>query len=339
MQYTLLLWPHANARYQAEARGLALAELNIMLRCLCPGATARLDDENPFSSLRIETESPLEPRTLADLGVHSLLYALFERRADGALIPLSGRAPVRLGADLPSILKYKGKTNEFFLQLLINVALYSSDFWPQEGPLEYLDPMCGRATAPFIALNRGFYAVGADIDKNDLREAEKFYRRYLEYHRYKYTLNRESRTVRGGAAVPVTRFEAEQPEAFRAGRSLRLSLACADAVSLDRAFGQKTFHLVTCDLPYGIQHDAQSGKVRGGVEGLLRQALPGWHRLLKPGGALAVAFNAQTLRRDRVRALMGEAGFEVCTGGDYDSMTHWVEQAITRDVAVGRRNS
>ena len=339
MQYTLLLWPHANARYQAEAQKLALVELNMMLGRLCPGASARLDEANPFSSLRMETAAPLDVRTLDALGWHSLLYALFERREDGALFPLAGRSPARLGADLPSILKYKGKTNELFLQLLMNVALYASDYWQQEGSLDFLDPMCGRATAPFIALNRGFHAVGADIDKNDLKEAEKFYKRYLEYHRYKYTLNRESRTVRGGAPVPVTRFEAEKPEAFKAGRSLCLSLACADASSLDRAYGQKCFHLITCDLPYGIQHDAQSGRARGGVEGLLRQALPGWHRILRPGGAVAVAFNAQTLRRDRVRELMAQAGFEVCSGGDYDGMTHWVEQAITRDVAVCRRNS
>ena len=31
MQYTLLLWPHANARYQAETRKLALSELELML--------------------------------------------------------------------------------------------------------------------------------------------------------------------------------------------------------------------------------------------------------------------------------------------------------------------
>ena len=38
MKYTMQLWPHANARYQAEATRLARAELEVMLEALCPGA-------------------------------------------------------------------------------------------------------------------------------------------------------------------------------------------------------------------------------------------------------------------------------------------------------------
>lgn len=330
MRYTLLLWPHANARYQAEAQRLALSELRLMLGRLCPGASAEAEGESLLPGLSIETPEPLGGEALAALQTHSLLYGLFERRADGSLMPLAGRARALLGDDLPAILKYKGKTNEMFLHLLINIALWSGDFWCCSDGLEFLDPMCGRATAPFLALNRGWNAVGADIDKNDLKEAEKFYRRYLEYHRYKYIMNRESRTVHGAAPVPVARFEAA-PD--RDGRAVSLSLTCADAARLSGAYGRNRFHLIACDLPYGIQHDARAGG-RGGLETLLAEALPGWRRLLKPGGAIAVAFNAQTLRRDRVRALMADAGLKVCEGGVYDEFDHWVEQAITRDVAV-----
>ena len=334
MQYTLLLWPHANARYQAEMRRLALGELDLMLKKTAPQARAVIDEDAGMPSLRIEAPEPLSPRALDAIGSHSLLYGLFERREDGALLPVLGRAPAKLGADLPAILKYKGKTNELFLQLLINAALWSGDFWERPGPLEFLDPMCGRATAPFIALNRGWNAFGADIDKNDLKEAEKFYKRYLEYHRYKYTLNRESRTVKGGPAVPVTVFDAAEPEAFKAGNALRLSLAEADAARLDRALGKERFHLIACDLPYGVQHEAHAPAGKNGLEALLARALPGWRRLLKPGGSVAVSFNAQTLHLHRVRDIMVEAGFTVLSGDAYDGFGHWVEQAITRDIAV-----
>ena len=334
MQYTLLLWPHANARYQAETRRLALCELNLMLRRVAPESLAEIDEAADMPSLRIEGPGPLSPEAISAIKDHSLLYGLFERREDGMLKPVAGRAPARLGADLPAILKYKGKTNELFLQLLINAALWSGNFWKQQGPLEFLDPMCGRATAPFIALNRGWNAFGADIDKNDLKEAEKFYKRYLEYHRYKYTMNRESRTVKGGQPVPVTRFDAATAEDFKAGNALRLSLANANAAGLDRALGKARFHVIACDLPYGVQHDALAPRGKNGLEALLYSALPGWHRLLKPGGSVAVSFNAQTLRLDRVRDIMVEAGFTVISGDDYDQFGHWVEQAITRDVAV-----
>ena len=206
MQYTLLLWPHANARYQAETRNLARAELELMLRRVAPEAVATIDEASDMPCLRIDTPAPLDDRAIAVIKNHSLLYGLFERREDGALIPVTGRAEAYLGADLPAILKYKGKTNEMFLSLLINAALYSGDFW-QEKRIHFFDPMCGRATAPFIALNRGWDAVGADVDKTDLKEAEKFFKRYLEYHRFKHNMTRESRTVQGGKPVPVTRFE------------------------------------------------------------------------------------------------------------------------------------
>ena len=38
MRYKMLLWPHANARYQGEALKLAWSELELMLERLVPGA-------------------------------------------------------------------------------------------------------------------------------------------------------------------------------------------------------------------------------------------------------------------------------------------------------------
>ena len=59
-----------------------------------------------------------------------------------------------------------------------------------------LDHMCGRGTALFVALNRGWDVVGSDIDRAALREAEQFFKRYLEYHRFKHTTRRGSLTLR-----------------------------------------------------------------------------------------------------------------------------------------------
>ena len=52
MNYTLLLWPHANARYQQETRRLALAELRLMLDRTAPGAEASIDEAAPMPSCR-----------------------------------------------------------------------------------------------------------------------------------------------------------------------------------------------------------------------------------------------------------------------------------------------
>ena len=336
MKYTMLLWPHANARYQQETRRLALSELRLMLDKVAPEAQASIDETSAMPCLSIESPAALDERALSAIARHSLLYGLFEAREDRSLMPVEGRAPACLGEDLPAILKYKGKTNEMFLQLLWNAALWASDFWEDEG-LTVLDPMCGRATAPFIALNRGWNAVGADVDRTDLREAEKFFKRYLEYHRFKHTSARSSRTLRGGRSVPVVRCDV--PDA--SGRAVSLDLAELDAARAGEAFPKHSFHLVACDLPYGVKHDAQVKPGAKGeknwLEALLRQSLSGIERLLKPGGAVAMSFNAQTFRLDRLRALMAEAGLEPMAGGPYDGFEHWVEQAITRDVAVARK--
>ena len=181
------------------------------------------------------------------------------------------------------------------------------------------------------------------MDRADLREAESFFKRYLEYHRYKYSLARESRTVRGQKPVPVTRYEtAATPEDFKSGKRVCLSLATLDAAFAGEAFGKNSFHLIACDLPYGVAHAARPGEAASGgknrLEALLVKSLPGMHRLLRPGGSVAMSFNAQTFRRDRLAALMAEAGLTPLSGGPYEGFEHWVEQAITRDIGVARKN-
>ena len=336
MKYTMLLWPHANARYQQETRKLAAAELRLMLERTCPEASAAIDEGAAMPCLTLECPGALGERALDAIARHSLLYQLFERREDGSLLPILGRAPALLGDDLPAILKYKGKTNEMFLQLLINLGLYAGDYHAGPETLSFFDPMCGRATAPFIALNRGWNATGADVDKNDLKEAERFFKRYLEYHRFKHHMARESRTLRGGKSAPVVKFEVAPPE-----KNVILNLINSDVARSAEAMGKGSVHIIACDLPYGIRHDALPGQgvPKGGnwLEALLVHALPAWHGILKPGGTVALSFNAQSFRRDRLRNLMADAGFEVMTGGDYDGLEHWVEQAITRDVAVARK--
>ncbi len=336
MRYKMLLWPHANARYQSETLKLAEAELRLMLDRLCPEAEISPSDMMDMPCLQIELPEALREDVIAALRRHSLLYGLFEDR-QGLLAPVSGRAPAKVGADLPAILKYKGKTNEMFLQLLVNAGLYAGDFWPgADAPLSLLDPMCGRATCLFVAANMGWDATGADVDRNDLREAEKYFKRYLEYHRMKHGVTRGSRTLKKGSA-PECRFD-YAPEGEAPRRSL--TLLQLDAAK-GEALGRNAFHLIACDLPYGVRHDAQlpQGARTGGnwLEALLRQALPHWRDALKKGGTVALSFNAQSFRGERVRALLSEAGFQVMTGGPWDGFSHWVEQAITRDIAVGRK--
>ena len=73
------------------------------------------------------------------------------------------------------------------------------------------------------------------------------------------------------------------------------------------------------------------------LDKLLENSLLDWHEVLRVKGAVAVSFNAQTLPTARVRTILEGAGFEVMQGGSYDMLSHWVEQAVTRDIAIGIR--
>lgn len=333
MKYTLLLWPHANARYRNESLRLALGELTLMLGRVAPDAQAHASDALGMPAIALESAAPLPDAAIAAIRGHSLLYGLFAD-GGGALVPLAGREAPYLGEDLPGILKYKGKTNELFTQLLVNAALYSSDYWRAETPVQLLDPMCGRGTTLFVGVNRGWTCAGSDVQRGDLREAEQFFKRYLEYHRFKHTVERSSLTLPGRRSAPGVRFRfSDTPENFRQKHTSSLSLFELDAASVRDAFGARAYHIIACDLPYGVQHAAHGGS----IERLLAQALPQWRETLRPGGAVAVSFNAQTLKPDAVREAMARAGLEPLDGEPYLHFSHWVEQAVTRDLAVARR--
>ena len=89
-------------------------------------------------------------------------------------------------------------------------------------------------------------------------------------------------------------------------------------------------------MPYGVQHGpgGQRGKT---LQQMVKDVLPAWKKVLLPGGAMALSFNTNTLRLEFVRQAMAEAGLRVMEGGEYDGLAHWVEQAITRDIAVAVR--
>lgn len=332
MNYGLLTWPHANARYQAEAVRLARAELIMMLDAICPGCVVG-ETRQEINLIEFTTPAPLTDAQIEKLSAHSLMYVLFDIENE-LLRPICGRVKPYLDGDLPGILKYKGKTNEMFTSMLINTALYASSFHSTDGRLRFADPMCSRGTALFQAVNRGWDADGTDISANDLKELDQFFKRYLEYHRIKHTSTRKSYTAKGAGAVSAMEFSfAADIETYKTGSTHMLRTAQCDCAMIPSLFGKKRYHIMACDLPYGVQHS--SGTER--FDKLLARALPAWREALKPGGAIAMSFNTNTLKTTVVRQILADSGFAVMSGGLWDTFPHWVEQAVTRDIAVGVR--
>jgi tRNA G10 N-methylase Trm11 len=104
-------------------------------------------------------------------------------------------------------------------------------------------------------------------------------------------------------------------------------------------FKEGSFDLVVTDLPYGVQHGSRTagkGLVRS-PEDLLAEAAPVWARLLRPGGAMGVAWNTFVAKRELAAGLLADAGLEVVEEAPYESFRHRVDQAILRDVIVARK--
>ena len=305
-----------------------------MLRHICPEAAVAEEMRSDINVFEFDTPAALTREQISRIAGHSLMYALFEIHGE-MLRPVCGRNEAYLGADLPGILKYKGKTNEQFTEMVINTALYSSAFADKAGErLRFMDPMCSRGTSLFLALNRGWDADGTDISAPDIREMHQFFKRYLEYHRMKHTYEKRSFTIKNSKPVSANEFIfADTPENYKAGNTSRLRYAECDCGKITACFGKNRYHVIVSDLPYGVQHSA--GKES--FEALLRRVMPVWKDALLPGGAIALSFNSNTIKPAMLRDVMAASGLEVMQGGEYDGFSHWVEQAVTRDIVVGVR--
>jgi hypothetical protein len=339
--YALLLLPATNRVYAEASGALALAELGVFDERLLGG---RLRD---LAEVRIGgvryltfTAPPLEPREVRLLAFLSTAYALFER-VDGLLRPIELQAPARFDDDLLSIQKYQGKTNEHFTRLLLNVAAASTAFAGEllDRKLHVFDPLCGRGTTLQQALMYGWDASGMELDERDVALYEQFVGTYLKRKRLKHALR--GAAIREGKKTVGRRFTFElgaTREAYKAGETLHLTVVGADTRQAREHFGSVRFDVIATDLPYGVQHGSSSdqGLSRRPLE-LLEAALPGWVALLRPGGALGLAWNRHVAGRERVAELLAAQGLEVSASAPYQSFRHVVDHAITRDVLVARK--
>ena len=103
MKYKMLLWPHANARYQNESLKLAENELRLMLDVLAPEAVISQYPALNLPALQIDLEGEMPQILIEAVQQHSLLYGLFAICENGAFMPVCGRAETYVGSDLAGI--------------------------------------------------------------------------------------------------------------------------------------------------------------------------------------------------------------------------------------------
>ena len=208
-------------------------------------------------------------------------------------------------------------------------------------PIRILDPMAGKGTTLYEALMQSCDAYGVEIDPKPAYESFVYIKKHFEMARYKHVSHTEktSGTDLAGKKFTAMRYQVEMArskEEQRAGQSRKFEMIAGDTRHVSAYYKKDFFHAIVADLPYGVQHSAKKkpqggGFTRNALE-LLREAMPGWVKVLKPGGAVVLAWNLFLIDRDEMAKLFAQHGLAVQEGLDF---SHRLDQATHRDLIIG----
>ncbi len=340
--YALLLRASANRVYGAAAPSLATAELALLDRTALGCVISRSAPEviAGVQYVLVDTVDALCAEALAVLSNLSSLHALFE--VDGDLFrPVALTPLAHADEDIVTIQRYAGKTNESFTHLLVNVALAATgDGFARllRGErVQLLDPACGRGTTLNRAVVYGMDATGVELDERDVDAYVQFLIAWMKDKRMKHQVER-ARLRRGRETTARRTTVRYGPDKDR--RSHRVvEVVHDDTIEVRTHLRPRGVDVLVCDLPYGVQHGARraQGDLDRGPAALLHDALPVWLDLLRPGGAMALSWNRNTMARRVLVDLVVTAGMELTLPADEDAFAHRVDRAILRDVLVATR--
>jgi SAM-dependent methyltransferase len=340
-RYGILVTPAMNQVYADASVGLMRGELEIMSETALDGRIHDITHTTIGGAPYVTFDADdLGERDVAYLSNLSSMYALFA--FDGELLrPVEPRRLDVMDDDLMTIQKYSGKTNQHFTKLLLNISVLSSDRAREmlTRKLSVFDPLCGRGTTLNQAMTYGYDAAGMEIDRKDYEAYATFIQTYVKNKRLKH--HAEAGPIKRNRQVVARRLALSiglSKESFKAGETIDLTVVNADTVTAPTYFRRETFDAVVTDLPYGVQHGSQADETLARRPAtLLDSALPVWFDLLRPGGAIGLAFNSRVGRRELIAEVVAANGFEPLESAPYLGLRHRVDQAITRDVLVARR--
>lgn len=350
-RYLVLLAPSSNRVYAGDAPRLVGAELALLAEGCFPGVITDVEPVSlagvPYVQFAAESIGQRELDLLSNV---SARFGVFERLDGDTLRPVEVAPIAHFDDDLLSIPKYQGKTNEQLTKLLLNVTLAATTWAEELGTRRFslLDPLAGRCTTLDQALTYGFDAAGIEIEEREVDAYATFFSTYLKRKRLKHTFGYAP--VRREGKKAGKRLDAEvntDAAAFKAGDRQTLTVHVGDTLQAADLFGKRRFDVIVTDAPYGVVHGSRAGGASAGSGGggsrernasdLLRQAVPAWAKLLRPGGAMGIAWNTLGLERDRLADVLTRAGLRVAESSADSAFEHRVDSSIVRDVIVARK--
>ncbi len=334
MKLALKITPQRSTQYANMTEKLAAPEL-----LTSPLGTAiKQIDAVTFAGqgyllVTLDDESLLPPCSLLEdilprLGATSEVYEFFSQvgEVEGPFLrPIETPFTSFVPLEMAEIRRYKGKTNEVFTRVLLNVAIFAGAYGSQcTERLRVLDPLAGGGTTLFLALAFGYDAFGIEHQKQDVETTVVFIRQYLHSIHVPY----KELDERGRRVGRRYQFEIGHKGATR-----RLVLAHGDTrdamLHMQEVPGGPHMHAIVSDLPYGIQHF-------GEIAGVLSKALPVWESILLTGGTVALAWNATHIERAAMVELIERyTQLRVCNDPPFTQFAHTVDRVIKkRDILV-----
>jgi hypothetical protein len=344
--YALLTNPGHNRVYYEESKKLAAGELQLALTKLSISCgDVKSDYIAGVHYVVFSASDDLSEEDIAVIGMLSFVYAIFEIKKTRGLILLLPIMKINnryIDENIGTILKYTGKTNELFTRMMINIALFCSDF-SHLNQIRLLDPVAGKGTTLFEGLVFGYDVYGIEIGEKIVSEAYHFLKKYLETEKYKHTVKTEKVSA-PDKAFKVIRHSfdiAKTKEEQKGGNLKHVELIAGNSANTDKFFKKNFFHLIVGDLPYGVQHgnvtnEKQSSLTRNPKE-LLNACLPAWYRTLMNGGTLVLSWNLLVLPRENMVSLLNKSGFTVIDGDSLMNFRHRVDRSINRDIVVAKK--
>ncbi len=342
--YALLLNPGHNRVYYKSSQELSLVEFSIMAQNLgCkPSAIVGKEIAGVFY-LTFNAEETLSHTDLEKIARLSFVFALFEIQ-DNMLRPILIPQANIADANLGSLLKYTGKTNELFTRMMINVALSSCDF-PEPKRVKLLDPIAGKGTTLFEGLTMGFDVAGVEIVEKSASESYHHLKKFLEIDRIKHKPNiiKHNNPQKEFASKHFVIDLARDKDTFKLHEEQHFEIVAGNSKYCDCYFKKESFHILVGDLPYGVQHGnvadkkTQSSSLTRSPQALVKTCAPAWKKVLVPGGVLALSWNSNVFSKADFTSLLTSKGFTVLAGGTYDMFEHRVDSAIMRDLIIARK--
>ena len=338
--YAILNTPGHNRVYYNESKKLAKVELAIAFSSF---KTECFDIREEYiadiSYIVFTTHDELCEGDVDILSRLSFAFAVFKRvriNEETYLLPITKSNFRYVDENINTILKYSGKTNEVFTQMLINIGRYSLK--GDRTKIRLLDPVAGRGTTLFTALMMGYDVSGVEIGHTPVHEVYIFLKKYLEEEKYKHTIKKDT-LHKGDKKLSAQKYSfelARTKEDFKSENTKLLDIVCADSKNVDKYYKKNYFDLIVGDLPYGVHHgnitNERQTNVTRDCSMLLRACLSSWKNVLKVGGVMVFAWNSFTCPREDIVRLVELSGLEVLHR-DYEFL-HRVDQSINRDVIV-----